>query len=966
MLSELPFENFGATFLPTTGEMAVEVRDYNWTRTPLGALSGWSETLRTLVALVLASGQPTFLAWGRDKTWIYNDAFIPILGRKHPTALGSPSLEEVWPEARGELQPLFDSVFAGKSVHMEDVAITLDRLGTCDQAHFAFSCTPVRDELGRVAGLFGTCIETTARVVAVARQSEAQERQRRLFEQAPGFIIIMRGPDHIVEFVNDTHRDVFNSDAWIGRKLRDAFPSIEGQGFFELLDEVYSTGKSFEARSAEVSYSRTASGPRETRYLTFVSAALHGDDGTITGIFCHGLDVTDVHLAERRSRALAALGERIRDLDNPDDLAYAAAEILGTELKVSRAGYGTIDTSAETISIERDWNAPGIKSLAGTLHFRDYGSYIEDLKRGETVVCVDADLDVRTAGNAEALKAISAQSFVNMPVTEQGGFVALLYLNDRSARSWPDEEIAFVREIAHRTRTAVARRRAETALRENGRRLQFLDALGKETARSTDASDILATTTRMLGEHLGVAVCAYADMDDDEDGFTIRGNWSAPDAMSIVGRYTLTAFGKLAVDNLHAGLPLILNDNRAQLPPEEAATFLAIGLAATICMPLVKEGKLIALMAVHDRVPRAWTDNDLAALREVTERSWAHIERVRLIQDLRDSEARYRGAVITGRIASWETDMVTRTRIWTQEGMALFGLDLPGGRGQVGGDDDEFKQALHPDDRHLVERFHRTADEIDTYPAEYRIVRPDGQMLWMSGRGRVVKRGPDGKAQRTANMVVDITERKKAEEHVQLLMREISHRSKNLLAVVQAIAGQTARSAGSLEEFEKRFMKRLQGLSASHDLLVRENWRGVRMFELAREQLAPFAEANSSRLALQGPAAVMLTAEATQAIGMALHELATNATKYGAWTASAGHVTFSWTKDADANLQLMWLERGGPRIEAPTRKGFGQIVVEKMVALSVSGNVTMRFEPEGLTWVLSVPHANLIEHDQPA
>ena len=123
---------------------------------------------------------------------------------------------------------------------------------------------------------------------------------------------------------------------------------------------------------------------------------------------------------------------------------------------------------------------------------------------------------------------------------------------------------------------------------------------------------ILSITTRMLGEHLSVAVCAYADMDADEDGFTIRGNWSAPGSISIVGHYSLAAFGKLAVKNLHAGLPLILHDNRAQLPADEAATFLDIGLAATICMPLVKEGRLTALMAIHDRVPRAWTRKELS------------------------------------------------------------------------------------------------------------------------------------------------------------------------------------------------------------------------------------------------------------------------------------------------------------------------------------------------------------------
>ena len=178
-------------------------------------------------------------------------------------------------------------------------------------------------------------------------------------------------------------------------------------------------------------------------------------------------------------------------------------------------------------------------------------------------------------------------------------------------------------------------------------------------------------------------------------------------------------------------------------------------------------------------------------------------------------------------MGSWETDLVARTRTWTEEGMALFGLKLPNGRGQVGGDADEFRAALHPDDRHLVQHFHELADNEDTFTAEYRIVRPGGTIHWLSGRGRVVARAADGKAQSLVNIVADITERKKAEDHIQLLMREISHRSKNLLAVVQAIAGQTARTAGTLEGFQARFARRLHGLATSHDLLIHEGWRGA-------------------------------------------------------------------------------------------------------------------------------------------
>jgi len=937
--------------------MAAAMRCHDWSRSPLGCPTTWEPELRALVGVMLASTQPMFMAWGPERVWLYNDAFVPILGHKHPDALGQRALVEVWREARGVLELLFDRVFAGEAVHMEDFEIALDRHGRLEEAHFAFSYTPVRNEMGCVVGLFGACIETTQQALAVRRQLEAQKRQRRLFEQAPGFIIIMRGPDHLVEFVNDAHRAVFGSEQWVDKPVREAFPSIAGQGFFEQLDRVFRSGETYQAQGVKVRF-RRGDGPEETRYLTFIYAPLYGDDGAITGIFCEGFDVTDSHSAQSRSRGLARLGELIRDIEDPDELAYAAAELLGRELDVSRAGYGTINVADETISIERDWNAPGIKSLAGTLHFRDYGSYIEDLKRGETVIFTDAETDPRTADNADALKAISAQSLINMPVTEQGGFVALLYLNHATARIWTDEEIEFVREVAHRTRTAVERRRAEAALRQNQARLSFLDALGKETAKSTDANAILAITTRMLGEHLNVAVCAYADMDRDQDGFTIRGNWSAPGSASIVGHYSLAAFGRLAVKNLRANRPLILNDSRAQLPPEEAATFLDIGLAATICMPLVKEGCLTALMAIHDRVPRVWTADELATLTEVTERSWAHIERARVVDDLRESEMRYRGAVVTGRIASWETDMVTRARIWTKEGMELFGLDLPNGRGQVGGDQDEFWRSLHPDDKHMMAEFHRTADRQDSYPAEYRIVRPDGRMLWVSGRGRVIARGEDGKAQRIANIVMDITDRKKAEEHVQLLMREVSHRSKNLLAVVQAIAGQTSRTSDTLEDFDTKFGQRLRGLAASHDLLVHEDWRGAALSDLVTQQLQPFAEVGR-RLTVDGPP-IMLRAEAAQPIGLALHELATNAMKYGAWSIPSGRVAVSWSQAGSETVLLSWLEMGGPEVAIANKKGFGHIVIENMVAQSVGGEVRLDFRPTGVSWTLSIPAENFV------
>jgi len=141
---------------------------------------------------------------------------------------------------------------------------------------------------------------------------------------------------------------------------------------------------------------------------------------------------------------------------------------------------------------------------------------------------------------------------------------------------------------------------------------------------------------------------------------------------------------------------------------------------------------------------------------------------------LRDREARYRSALHAGRMGSWETDFTAGTRSWSKEGMALFGLDLPEGRGQVGGDADEFQAALHPDDRHLAADFHALADRQDSLLAEYRIVRPDGTTLWLSGRGLVMSRRPDGRAERLVSIMADVSERKLAEENLRLMRERLT------------------------------------------------------------------------------------------------------------------------------------------------------------------------------------------------
>jgi two-component sensor histidine kinase len=188
-------------------------------------------------------------------------------------------------------------------------------------------------------------------------------------------------------------------------------------------------------------------------------------------------------------------------------------------------------------------------------------------------------------------------------------------------------------------------------------------------------------------------------------------------------------------------------------------------------------------------------------------------------------------------------------------------------------------------------------------------------------------------------------------------LREINHRAKNMLSVVDAIAHQTA--TRNPEDFIERFSERIQALSANQDLLVRNEWNGVEVADLARAQLAHFADLIGSRIAAHGPR-LRLKAASAQAIGLALHELATNAGKYGALSTDTGRVDICWGIDGDT-LTMSWTERGGPPVCAPKRRGFGTIVMETMAERSVDGKVDLDYAPSGLVWRLTCSAANALE-----
>jgi PAS domain S-box-containing protein len=264
----------------------------------------------------------------------------------------------------------------------------------------------------------------------------------------------------------------------------------------------------------------------------------------------------------------------------------------------------------------------------------------------------------------------------------------------------------------------------------------------------------------------------------------------------------------------------------------------------------------------------------------------------------------------------------------------------------------------HPDDLEadLAHVQQIRLGEIDNYDVEKRYLRKDGGIVWTRLTVSCVRKS-DRSIDYLVIVIQDISARKHAEEQVYFLMREANHRVKNLLGLVQVTARQTA--AGHPEDFIGRFTQRVQALAANQDLLVQNQWHGASLEDLVRAQLAHFADLIGSRITAHGPT-LHLNAAAAQALGLALHELATNAGKYGALSTDAGRIDVGWQLDSDT-ITMSWTERGGPPVRPPERRGFGTTVIEAMAKQTVSGKVQLNYAPSGLEWRLTCPAANALE-----
>lgn len=329
------------------------------------------------------------------------------------------------------------------------------------------------------------------------------------------------------------------------------------------------------------------------------------------------------------------------------------------------------------------------------------------------------------------------------------------------------------------------------------------------------------------------------------------------------------------------------------------------------------------------------------------------------ITDRKAMEARLQAARVDRDIAlqaagmgRWDHDPSSGRRYWDRRSCEMFGVPEPGPR-----DFEGFLERVHPDDVEAV----TAAIAAATDPAgpgvmtlQYRILRGDtGELRWLEVFGRAYFEG--GACVRFVGVGSDVTERKRAELHLQLLVNELNHRVKNSLATIQAIAAQTFHAARSLPAAQEAFTARIVALSEAHDILTRENWEGADLLDVVARLKA--LHGGEGRFAVEGPS-VRLAPRAALSLSMALHELATNAVKYGALTSPHGQVSLGWSvapaqDGRPSRLTLTWTERGGPPVKAPSLRGFGSRLIERGLAAELAGEARIDFRPEGVVCTIT-------------
>jgi PAS domain S-box-containing protein len=884
------------------------ISGHDWSSSPLTALGQWPDRLLFLVEVMLASKVPMFLLWGPDRTFIYNDAYIPVLGQKHLWALGR-SFFEIWPEVRDQIEPVIDQAYAGQSSYFEDMAVVLHRREQPEQTYFTFSYSPVCDASGQVAGAMCTLQETTRKVQAEQRLEFLLTLTDRLRGLADPLEVICMAAEMLGQYlrvsrvgygdVDETARYFSTPRNWTDGTVQHHTGTHDLTAFGPEIYSALQQGEPLIVRNAETDPRTSSPGSlaafASLQATAVVTVSLVKQGRMVAALYVHSRAPRE--WTEAEVRLIQDVAERTWDAV---ERARAETALRGSESQLRLAiDAGRMAAWAHDTATDMITTTPELNRLLG---------YPPEAQ-------IDA-MELRSHYYPGDRDRLSAAAMAAMERGENFFEVEYRFYRLDGSLRWflmrAEMELGLDRRP---TRTVgvildiTDRRQNEESLREREEELRTALEAGSLAIFDLDHVTGEVRATPRLNEFYGYPAGHRLTIDD------IRARFH-PDDVEEILQTSRVLQEDVSVRQFDWPLRLLMPDGsdrwihgRGEYIRDEA-------------------GRVIRSRGV---------------VMDVTQQKQAEEANARLAAIVASSPDAIISFDATGK----------RIVTWNKGAETLFGYTEDEAIGQP-------VNLLVPPDPVSGAKVKSGAFEETIARGYIRLEtkrrRKDGTLLDVSV---LASRMTDasGRVIGAAAIFRDITERKRWEEHQRLLINELNHRVKNTLATVQSVTSQTLRNSKTTEEAQRGVEERLIALSRAHNILTEENWEGASLRDIVMGAVAAHRHEGENPVQVSGPD-VRLSPQMALALAMALHELATNAVKYGALSNKMGEIGITWALSLGADgphLHLAWTERGGPPVMAPTRRGFGTRLIERSLAQELQGRVQLAFEPAGLMCTLDAP-----------
>ncbi len=909
------------------GEMAGRIRSFDWAATPLGPIARWPQSLRTIVDLMLASPSMMSLVWGEAAIHLYNDRFTELLREHRTLALGR-SAYETFAGSRDVFEGDIAAGMAGRSARLVAQRYPVLRQGRLEDAWFDTDYAPVRDEAGAVAGVLWTLRETTAQHLAERALRVSETRHRLLIESWAQAVWETDAAGVVVT-------DSPSWRAYTGQTREEWL----GYGWLEAIhpdDRADAERKWLEAlrarRPVEVEY-RLRSLGGGWRWTNVRASPVLDAEGAIEKWVGLNIDIDARKSAEARLRISEA---RYRSLFDSMGQGYAEMELIR-------------DADGRTVDLRYIELNPSFERLTGVP---------VDEARGRTVLEVLPDFEEWWFRAYERIVRQGRPERLEYEVPTLGRwYQAYVYPQDDARVTVLYEDIS-------------DRKAADAARHASEERQAFLLSLGDAMRSEVTASDKIRIAARLLGERLNASRVLYAEYDWGRGVADIFNGWFADGAQPFPSVMRLEAYEGQALNDLRAGRTVRV-DHVGLLAGEPGFAAIAeVGVQALLSPPLMIDGTLAMNLSVHQHEPRHWTDAEVALVQEVAERLWAEVVRARAEAALRESEERFQHFAKASAAGLWIRDAGTLAMEYVSPAIStIYGIPPDA----MLGDPKRWAALIVPEDRDTALAHLEQARAGEAVVHEFRVQRPvDGSFRWI--RNVDFPLHDNGRIARIGGIAEDVTETKLAAEHSAVLLAELQHRVRNIMAMIRSITARTGERAESVPDYAALMAGRLLTLARVQALLTRAANAGVGILGIVRGELAAQA-LHEGQYTIDGPDLV-LAPKAAEVLTLAVHELTTNALKYGGLSVPDGHVTVRWAtfeRRGATWLGFDWNETGAPASAppdpaTPRRRGFGSELIEGRVPYELRGRGRVDIEPGGARCHLEFPLRDgdsILETDAP-